>query len=107
MENKVKEPKPSLPHGQILGTALCGVIGHNCNYETVVNTAETPYDPISYTHDSRGKLHYAGSKWQCVEFARRWWISQLDVYLPSIARACDIWTSLTMVQNLASDNSSP
>jgi hypothetical protein len=39
---------------------------------------------------------------QCVEFARRWWISQLDCYLLNVPRACDIWTR-TYVKRL-SDN---
>ena len=39
---------------------------------------------------------------QCVEFARRWWISQLDVFLLNVPRACDIWTR-TYVKRL-SDN---
>jgi hypothetical protein len=96
-------PKPSLPHGTVLGVASTGVIGYNSNYQQVVNTPEEPYDHISYVKDSRGKLHTSGHKWQCVEFARRWWISQLDVYLPGVPRACDIWTSLTKVKNLSSE----
>jgi hypothetical protein len=39
---------------------------------------------------------------QCVEYARRWWISQLDCYLLNVPRACDIW-SRTYVKRL-SDN---
>jgi hypothetical protein len=39
---------------------------------------------------------------QCVEFARRWWISQLDCSLLNVPRACDIWTR-TYVKRL-SDN---
>lgn len=96
-ENVVKESPPWLPHGTIVGIASTGVIGYNCNYQHIEDV-ET-YDPISYVRDSRGKLHVAGNKWQCVEYARRWWLSQLGVKLPGVPRACDIFTSLTKIKS--------
>jgi hypothetical protein len=39
-------------------------------------------------------------KWQCVEYARRWWITHFDVTLLNIPRACDIW-SRTYVKRLS------
>lgn len=99
------EEKKSLPHGTVLGVASTGVIGYNSNYENILQDESNGnlYDHISYVRDSRGKLHVAGHKWQCVEFARRWWISELDVQLPSVPRACDIFTSLSKVKCLASE----
>jgi hypothetical protein len=83
-----------LPHGTILGTAHSGVIGYNCNYQNIVDPPadEPPYDNLVYVRDLAGRFCYSGIKWQCVEYARRWWISQLDVYLHNVPRACDIWT---------------
>jgi hypothetical protein len=96
--------KPSLPHGIIVGVATCGVIGYNNNPDHIsTENSEELYDPVSYVNDSRGRLRYAGAKWQCVEFARRWWISELDVYLPMVPRACDIYTNLTKVKNLSTE----
>lgn len=92
-----------LPHGTILGIASTGVIGYNSNYEHIIENENDPYDHISYVRDSRGKLHVAGHKWQCVEFARRWWLSQLDVYLPGVPRACDIFTTLTKVKSFGNE----
>jgi glutathionylspermidine amidase/synthetase len=77
-----------MPHGAIVGTASNGVVGYNCNYKQI---AEADYDHLNYVVDARGKLQYSGDKWQCVEYARRSWISQLDLYLPNVPRACDIW----------------
>jgi len=39
-------------------------------------------------------------KWQCVEYARRWWITHFDVTLLNIPRACDIWNR-TYVKRLS------
>lgn len=81
-----------MPHGAVVGTASNGVIGYNCNYKRIEPDADgQPYDHLNYVKDARGKLQYSGDKWQCVEYARRTWISQLDVYLPNTPRACDIW----------------
>jgi hypothetical protein len=89
-----------LPHGVVLGVASTGVVGYNNNYEHIPeNNPDEPYDHISYVRDSRGKLHASGHKWQCVEFARRWWLSELDVYLPSVPTAAEIFTTLSKVKS--------
>jgi glutathionylspermidine amidase/synthetase len=81
-----------MPHGTVVGTASNGVTAYNCNYKHLLPAADgEPYDHLNYVRDSRGKLQYSGDKWQCVEYARRTWISQLDIYLPNTPRACDIW----------------
>jgi hypothetical protein len=96
-------PRPNLLHGTVLGTAPSGIIAYNCNYDNFPEpTEEEHFDMLTYVKDSRGELTYSGMKWQCVEYARRWWISQLDVYLMNVPRACDIWTR-TFVKRL-SDN---
>ena len=106
MQNKDKEiigggEKPNLPHGHICGVPPCGIISYNNNTDDIPEAELPSYDHINYVHDSRGRLHFSGFKWQCVEYARRWWIAQLDVYLPSIGRACEIWTDLKTVKNLS------
>ena len=81
-----------MPHGTVVGCAPNAVVGYNCNYKHIAPAADAAaYDHLNYVSDARGKLHYSGDKWQCVEYARRTWISQLDLYLPNTARACDIW----------------
>lgn len=93
--NRSKAPMSepaAMPHGVVVGTASNGVVGYNCNYKNITPSSDgAPYDHLSYVKDARGNLQYSGDKWQCVEYARRTWISQLDVYLPNTARACDIW----------------
>jgi hypothetical protein len=84
---------PGMPHGFVLGTASNGVIGYNCNYQHIL-PGDKSYDQLNYVKDARGKLQYSGDKWQCVEYARRTWITELDVYLPNTPRACDIWDRL-------------
>jgi hypothetical protein len=81
-----------MPHGAVVGTASNGVVGYNCNYKHIAAASDgAAYDHLSYVKDTRGRLHYSGDKWQCVEYARRTWISQLDVLLPNTAKASDIW----------------
>jgi glutathionylspermidine amidase/synthetase len=87
----------------VLGCAPSGVIAYNCNYENIPEPADGEVvDILTYAKDARGKLAYSGMKWQCVEYARRWWVSQFDLYLLNVPRACDIWTR-TFVRRL-SDN---
>lgn len=102
--SEITQTKEGLPHGTLLGIASTGICGYNSNYQHIIDdNPDKPYDHISYVRDSRGRLHVAGHKWQCVEFARRWWMSELDVKLPGVPRACDIFTTLTKVKCLASE----
>ena len=88
----------------MLGCAPSGIISYNCNYSNIVepDASEPPYDNLTYVRDSQGRTQYSGIKWQCVEYARRWWIAEFDLYLLNVPRACDIWTR-TFVRRL-SDN---
>lgn len=87
-------PRPNLPHGFVLGEPKLGVPAYNCNYQNIVppEPSEAPFDMLAYCKDARGNDQYSGMKWQCVEYARRWWIVHFDVTLLNIPRACDIWT---------------
>jgi len=40
---------------------------------------------IHYSHGI-----YCGEKWQCIEFARRYWIEQYGITFPSVKNACDL-----------------
>lgn len=95
-------PRPNLPHGVLLGEPKSGLKSFNCNYSNIVapGADEPVFDMLAYVKDSRGNLQYSGMKWQCVEYARRWWISHFDVTLLNIPRACDIWNR-TYVKRLS------
>ncbi|RHY85567.1 hypothetical protein DYB37_002703 [Aphanomyces astaci] len=80
-----------LPHGTVLGTCH-GVDGYNCNYRNMVD------DDSDGSHYLNGL--YTGAKWQCVEYARRYWIINRRLYLPSIPHAAHIWTRVTHVGSL-------
>lgn len=79
-------PKPGLPHGTLLGTTVDGVQGFNCNYDH--NPEETSDD---YERSSFSNGIYTGMKWQCVEFARRYWIQVFGVVLPPVSWAAHIF----------------
>ncbi|ETW08748.1 hypothetical protein H310_01267 [Aphanomyces invadans] len=80
-----------LPHGTVLGSCH-GVDGYNCNYRNI------PDDVDEGSHYLDGL--YTGAKWQCVEYARRYWIINRGLYLPSIPHAAHIWTRVTHVSTL-------
>ena len=41
---------------------------------------------------------YTGMKWQCVEFARRYWLVRYNVILPNISWACYIFDLETVAR---------
>jgi hypothetical protein len=63
--------RPGLPHGCVLGMTACGVAGYNCNYKNNPEEEEMAraYDYSNFLENGV----YTGMKWQCVEFARRYW----------------------------------
>ncbi|CAK4083137.1 unnamed protein product [Aphanomyces euteiches] len=85
--------KPGLPHGTVLGSAH-GVEGYNNNYRHIPADG----DDNDGSHYLDGL--YMGYKWQCVEYARRYWVKKRDIYLPSIPHAAHIWTRVTHVKKL-------
>lgn len=78
--------KPGMPHGTLVGTTLDGVRGYNCNYD---NNPEETSDDYERSNFSNGI--YTGMKWQCVEFARRYWISVFGIVLPPVSWAAHIF----------------
>jgi hypothetical protein len=81
----------AMEHGVKVGQTSSGVDAFNCNYDNNPLENDASFDRLSYIKDRRGCLHHSGSKWQCVEFARRYWIQQLDVKLPNVMWAYHIW----------------
>jgi hypothetical protein len=65
--------KDGLAHGAVLGVPKTGIIGYNCNYSKLVDDGAV-YDHLNYIKDARGRSVYSGDKWQCVEYARRWYV---------------------------------
>jgi len=81
------------PYGALLGSTAEGVKAYsNCQSSCVV------FDP------NKENGTYTGIKWQCVEFARRWLISQHGLTFGDVDVAADMWA----LQNLTklSDQSS-
>jgi glutathionylspermidine amidase/synthetase len=70
-----------LPHGTILGKTKCGVIAYNCNYG---NNPEADKNARAYDYGNFENGVYTGMKWQCVEFARRYWFQQKQVLIPTV-----------------------
>ena len=67
-------------YGSILGTSPAGVEAYsNCNANCVI------FEPNHY------KQIYTGIKWQCVEYARRWLLHELNVVYGDVDIAADIW----------------
>ena len=71
------------PHGEILGMAH-GVPGFASNYKTKIRNEND-----SYYHQLNGIT--TGYKWQCVEYARRFWLTHFNVALKDVGIAASIW----------------
>lgn len=82
------------PYGQVLGTVNQVTAYSNCNAQCVVRSPN--YDQGTYT----------GIKWQCVEFARRWLLTQTGVVYGDVDTASDIW-KLTTVTRPADNHTLP
>lgn len=81
------------PYGTVLGTTAEGIKAFsNCQGSCVV------FDP----NQENGT--YTGIKWQCVEFTRRWLISQQGLTFGDVDVAADMWAlkSLTKLSDQSS-----
>lgn len=68
------------PYGKVLGEDKSKVVAYsNCNAGCVV------FEP------NRQEGTYTGIKWQCVEYARRWLLSNQGVVFGDVDIAADIW----------------
>jgi hypothetical protein len=86
--------------GMILGSDAMGVIGYsNCNEDTV---SEIP----NFVPLGEGEV-YAGMKWQCVEYSRRWLILSKQVTYDSIDYAYQIWDLSDVTNVTDSDTKYP
>lgn len=94
----------ALPHGHEVGVTACGVPGFNCNYDHYPNDPD--FDILHYVKDKRGQVHYAGTTFQCVEYARRWWVLRRDIFLPNVPWASDIW-AMDYVKRLSDNHRVP
>jgi glutathionylspermidine amidase/synthetase len=78
------------PYGEVLGVAAGNVIAYsNCNAKYV------RFEP----HYNNGI--YTGIQWQCVEFTRRWLLSQRGVVYGDVDFASDIWNKIDFVIRVA------
>jgi len=83
------------PFGDALGEHA-GVIGYsNCRPECI---DPTPME-VSDT--------YTGIKWQCVEYARRWWLIKRNAVFGSVDTADDMWTVLSNAERPGTKESVP
>lgn len=83
----------------VLGTTNCGIVGYNCNYKN--NADKTNYDGSHFIDRV-----FMGSKWQCVEFARRFWLTRKNLIIPPLGFASHIW-DLDFVAERSSYNKIP
>ena len=86
-----KKSGSSLPHGEILGYTACGLPAYNCNYKNM------KYDP-DYQDNHYDNGRFCGYKWQCVEFARRYWLFRHDVALASVNWAAHIYNVKSVIR---------
>lgn len=85
--------------GTILGTNS-NVIGYsNCNNDNESDLWNT-------VQISKNKTIQTGMKWQCVEYARRWLITQKGYTFDSIDHAYQIW-DLAAAKNIRTGTSAP
>ncbi len=78
-------------YGSLLGVSPAGIEAYsNCNSNCVI------FEP------NRHNQIYTGIKWQCVEYARRWLLQELDVVYGDVNIAADIW-ALDQVNNPLSE----
>jgi len=80
-----------VPHGTLLGSAH-HVESYYCNLENL--PYDDKYDHLHYVGDGRGQLRCSGEKWQALEYARRWWIKHLDVYLLNVQQAHELASAI-------------
>jgi hypothetical protein len=74
-------------HGTELGASL-GVTGYS-------NCSERCIDETPHTIDvGSGEPVYTGIRYQCVEYARRWWLRQRGVVFGSVDTADDMWSQV-------------
>ncbi|RHY25858.1 hypothetical protein DYB32_008044 [Aphanomyces invadans] len=81
-------------HGAVLGS-YDGVEGYNNNYKNNPHADDENYDGSNFLNGV-----CTGMKWQCVEYARRYWIVKRGIVLPSLSWAAHIWDRITHVSRL-------
>ncbi len=79
------------PFGQVIGKAGDVIVRSNCSVECVDPT------PIMSAHPGHPDGVYTGIGWQCVEFARRAWLSQYGRVFGSVDTAADMWTAVRTI----------
>ncbi|GET92042.1 D-alanyl-glycyl endopeptidase-like protein [Leishmania tarentolae] len=97
------------PFGSILGVSN-GVFGYsNCNDSYVSTKKRYINVTVPKVNNETGQLtytseeFYTGLEWQCVEYARRYWMQNgvpQPAYFESVEGAADIW-NLTFVRSLS------
>ncbi len=86
------------PFGTELGSNK-GVVGwSNCRPACIDPTPhEVPSSQTGLASDT-----YTGISWQCVEYARRWWLMEQGIVFGSVDTADDMWSEVTSADHLAS-----
>lgn len=81
---------------KVIGTSIKGVKAYsNCNSNCVI------FEP--------NKLNgtYTGIKWQCVEYARRWLLSNHNAVYGDVDFASDIWAKINHLTDVTSNKKIP
>lgn len=91
------------PFGTELGAHHGIVARSNCRPACI---DPTPHEVAPAKTGLQNKT-YTGIRWQCVEYARRWWLIERGVVFPGVDTADDMWTEVTSAKHLASSAAHP
>ena len=89
------------PFGTILGESFGVVARSNCRPEVISQRDHfLPASELQLPAKAGDLGVYAGMPWQCVEYARRWWMTLWGIRFGSIDAAGDLWL-LPLAERLA------
>ncbi len=88
-------------------SAFGSELGANENVVAYSNCVPECIDPtphqVESKHTGLASDTYTGITWQCVEYARRWWLMRRGAVFGSVDAADDMWREVSSAQHLASE----
>jgi len=72
-------------------TPYAATLGANEGVEAYSNCSAACVDP---TPNYAAEATYTGIRWQCVEYARRWWLLRRGIVFGSVDTAHDMWAEV-------------
>ena len=89
------------PFGTALGSNR-DIVGYSNCQPACIDPKPVQSPPV--LGETEGELVYTGINWQCVEYARRWWLQERGIVFGSVDTANDMWTQISAASVVA-DNS--